>query len=167
MSYLLICVGVTAIAVLIQIGALVALFISVRNSISRIEALFSEVKTKVVPVVETAKAMVAEIKPNVTTVVTDVAESTKRVRRQIARVDAFAGEVAVRTRLQFIRSEEFMNRAKDHIEETSNLVQRVAHPIRRLSALFQESGAWLQFFRRCLHLNKLLNGNKGWSADGG
>ena len=78
---------------LIQIGVLVALYVSVRNSISRIEAVAAEVRTKVGPVIETAKAMVAEIKPNITTIVSNVTESTDRVRSQSARVDPFAGEV--------------------------------------------------------------------------
>jgi hypothetical protein len=42
-------VAITAGAVLIQTGILVALFITVRKSISRIDVLVSDVKTEVLP----------------------------------------------------------------------------------------------------------------------
>ncbi len=57
MDYLPIFVGVTAAAVVIQAGILVALFVAVKKSTSRMEALATEVKTKVMPTVDTAQSM--------------------------------------------------------------------------------------------------------------
>jgi hypothetical protein len=136
--------------VLIQICVLIALLVSVRNSVSRIEVLAAEAKTKVTLVVETAKAMVAEMKPKVATITANVAASADIVRHQIARVDATFGEMAGRTHLQVIRAEEFMNRTTDHIDETSKLVRQAVLPLRRFSALFQGATLGLEFFRRCL-----------------
>ncbi len=146
MNYLPICIGVTAAAVLIQICVLIALLVSVRNSISRIEVLAAGVKTKVVPVIETAKAMLAEMKPKITTIASNVTASTDMVRSQIARVDATLCEMSGRTHLKVIRAEEFMNRTKDHIDETSELVRRCVSPIRRFATLFQGASAGLDFF---------------------
>jgi hypothetical protein len=148
MNYLPICVGVTAAAVLIQICVLIALLVSVRNSISRIEVLADEVKTKVAPVIETAKAMVAEMKPKITTIASNVRASTEMVRKQIARVDATLCEMSGMTHLKVIRAEEFMNRTKDRIDETSELLRRTVSPIRRFAALFQGAKVGLDFFIR-------------------
>ena len=63
MDYLPIFVGVTAAAVVIQAGILVALFVAVRKSTSRMEALATEVKTKVMPTVDTAQSMLVEWRP--------------------------------------------------------------------------------------------------------
>ena len=60
MDYLPIFVGVTAAAVVIQAGILVALFVAVKKSTSRMEALATEVKTKVMPTVDTAQSMLVE-----------------------------------------------------------------------------------------------------------
>ena len=57
MDYLPIFVGVTAAAVVIQAGILVALFVAVRKSSSRMEALATEVKTKVMPTADTAREL--------------------------------------------------------------------------------------------------------------
>jgi hypothetical protein len=149
-NYLPICAGISAAAVLIQICVLIALLVSVRNSISRIEVVATELKTKVTPVVETVKAMVAEMKPKVTTITANIAASADLVRHQMARVDATFGEMAGRTHLQVIRAENFMNRTTDHIDETSKLVRRAVSPLRRFSVLFQRVTLGLEFFRRRL-----------------
>ena len=54
MDYLPVFVGVTAAAVVLQAGILVALFLAVRKTTARVEALATEVQTKVLPTVEIA-----------------------------------------------------------------------------------------------------------------
>ncbi len=68
MDYLPIFVGVTAAAVVIQAGILVALFVAVKKSSSRMEALATEVKTKVMPTVDTAQSMLVEWRPKIDTI---------------------------------------------------------------------------------------------------
>jgi len=111
---------VTAIAVVIQAGILVALFIAVRQTSGRVEALASEVKTKAVPTIETAQAMLVELRPRVTEIVANVEYSSRIARAQIERVDATVSDAVDRTRLQVIRADELINRTLDRVEETRN-----------------------------------------------
>src|SRR6266436_4639514 len=109
---------VTAIAVVIQAGILVALFIAVRQTSGRVEALASEVKTKAVPTIETAQAMLVELRPRVTEIVANVEYSSRIARAQI-----------------------------DRVEETSEMVHRtVVSPIRQLQGFVQGLSAGLEFF---------------------
>jgi hypothetical protein len=146
MDYLPIFVGVTAAAVVIQAGILVALFVAVRKSTSRMEALANEVKTKVMPTVDTAQSMLEEWRPKIDTIASNVSEATTVVRGQVERLDATVTDIVDRTRLQVIRADELLNRTMDRIEETSDAVHRtVISPIRQLSGLIQGLTAGLEF----------------------
>ncbi len=137
----------TAIAVVIQAGILVFLFIAVRQTSGRVEALASEVKTKAVPMIETAQAMLVELRPRVTEIVANVEHSSRIARAQVERIDATVSDAVDRTRLQVIRADELINRTLDRVEETSEMVHRtVVSPIRQLQGLVQGLSAALEFF---------------------
>ena len=146
MDYLPIFVGVTAAAVVIQAGILVALFVAVKKSTSRMEALADEVKTKVMPTVDTAQSMLVEWRPKIDTIASNVSEASTVVRGQVERLDATVTDIVDRTRLQVIRADELLNRTMDRIEETSDAVHRtVISPVRQLSGVIQGLTAGLEF----------------------
>ena len=146
MDYLPIFVGVTAAAVVIQAGILVALFVAVKKSTSRMEALATEVKTKVMPTVDTAQSMLVEWRPKFDNIASNVSETTTVVRGQVERLDATVTDIVDRTRLQVIRAGELLNRTMDRIEETSDVVHRtVVSPVRQLSGIIQGLTAGLEF----------------------
>lgn len=138
MDYLPIFVGVTAAAVVIQAGILVALYVAVRKSSVRMEALANQVKDKVLPTADTAQSIMLELRPKIDTIATNVSETTTVVRGQLERIDATVTDVVDRARLQVIRADELLNRTMDRIEETSEVVHRtVVSPVRQLSGLMQ------------------------------
>ena len=146
MDYLPIFVGVTTAAVVIQAGILVALFVAVKKSTSRMEALATEVKTKVMPTVDTAQSMLVEWRPKIDNIASNVSETTTVVRGQVERLDATVTDIVDRTRLQVIRADELLNRTMDRIEETSDVVHRtVVSPVRQLSGIIQGLTAGLEF----------------------
>jgi len=146
MDYLPIFVGVTAAALVIQAGILVALYLAVRQSTARMEILATEVKTKVLPVAETAYSIMTEVRPQLQTVVRNVSESSTMIRSQIERLDATVSDVVDRTRLQVIRADELLNRTMDRVENTTNLVHKtVVSPVRQLAGLVQGITSWLEF----------------------
>ncbi len=146
MDYLPIFVAVTAAAVVIQAGILVALFVTVRKSSSRMEALATEVKGKVMPTVDTAQSMLVDMRPRIDTIANNFSETSTVVRGQIERLDATVTDIVDRTRLQVIRADELLNRTMDRIEETSDAVHRtVISPVRQLSGLVQGLSAGLEF----------------------
>jgi len=117
MDYLPIFVGVTAAAVVIQAGILVALYVAVRKTTSRMETLATEVTAKVMPTVDTAQSMMVEWRPKIDTIASNVSETSTVVRGQVERLDATVTDIVDRTRLQVIRADELLNRTMDRIEE--------------------------------------------------
>jgi hypothetical protein len=137
----------TAVAVMIQAGILVALFVVVRKTTGRVEKIASEVSTKALPMIETTQALLVEVKPRVTDIVVNAEESARIARTQMERLDATVSDIVDRTRLQVIRADELVNRTMDRVEETTDIVHRtVVSPIRHLSGLVQGVSAGLEFF---------------------
>lgn len=148
MDYLPMFVGITAAAVVVQAGILLALFVAVRKSSSRMEALATEVKIRVAPTADTVQTMLAELRPKFETIATNVSETTSVVGGQIERLDAIISEVVDRTRLQVIRADELLNLAMNRIEETGDVVHRtVVSPAHQLSGLVKGVMAGLEFLR--------------------
>jgi len=146
MDYLPVFVGVTSAAVVIQAGILVGMFVAVRKSASRMEALAAEVKAKILPTADTAQSMLLELRPKIDTISANVSETTTVVRGQLERIDATVSDVVDRARLQVIRADELLSRTMDRIEETSDAVHKtVVSPVRQLSGLIQGVTAGLEF----------------------
>ena len=146
MDYLPIFIGFTAAAVVIQAGILVALYLAVRQTSARMEALASEVKTKVLPTAELVQSMLVEFRPSLQTLVSNVAESSSMVHAQLERLDATLSDVIDRSRLQVIRADELVSRTLDRLEQTTDMVQKtVVSPVRQLSGIVQGVTTGLEF----------------------
>jgi hypothetical protein len=129
-------IALTAFAVVVQAGILVALYLAVRKSTARMEALATEVTSKALPTLETAQSMLIELRPKIETLATNAAESTTILRVQLGRLDAALSDILDRTRLQVIRADELLNRTMDKVEDTTEIVHKtVVSPLRHVSGL--------------------------------
>lgn len=135
-NLLIVFIVVTACAVVLQAGILVAMFVAVRKTSARVESLADEMKNKVLPTAELAHSMIVELRPKIETVAENVSASTTMMRAQMERIDAALTDIVDRTRLQVIRADEFVNNTMDKLEETREAVQRtVVSPVRHISGL--------------------------------
>ena len=129
-------IAVTTFAVVVQAGILVGLYFAVRKSTARMEALATEVKSRVLPTLETAQNLMVELRPKIDVISNNLAESSDLVRNQLGRLDATVTDVLDRTRLQVIRADELLNRTMDKVEETSEVVHKtVISPLRQVNGL--------------------------------
>ncbi|HVO62665.1 MAG TPA: hypothetical protein VMT53_17145 [Terriglobales bacterium] len=143
----LVFVAVITAAFLVQAGVMVALLLVVRKSSTHMESLATEVKTKTVPMLESAQSLVTELRPKIEQVVENVSQSTSVVRAQIQRLDATVNDALDRTRLQVIRADEMVTRTLDKVEETTEAVHRtVVSPLRRASGVYHGITAGLEYF---------------------
>jgi methyl-accepting chemotaxis protein len=139
-------IAVTAAAVLLQAGILTALYLAVRKSSARMEAIALELKTKALPTMETTQAMLTELRPKLTVIADNLTETTHSVRSQVERVDATVSDAVDRARLQVIRADELLSRTLDRVEETSDMVHKtVVSPVRQFSGLIQGVTAGVEF----------------------
>ncbi len=129
-------IAATAFAVVLQAMILAALYLAVRKSTAKMEALAEEVKTKVLPTIDSVQSFLTDVRPKLDSLTTNVSESSALVRNQIARFDATLTDALDRTRLQVIRADELLNRTMDRVEETSDVVHKtVMSPLRQVNGL--------------------------------
>ena len=129
-------IAVTTIAVVVQAGILVGLYLSLRKSSAKIEVLASEVLNSALPAMETVLGMMVELRPKIEAMTVNISESSALVRNQLGRIDATLTDALDRTRLQVIRADELLNRTMDRVEETSEVVHKtVLSPLRQVNGL--------------------------------
>lgn len=140
-------IALTAFAVVIQAGILVALYLAVRKSAARMDALATEVAGKTLPTIETAQSMLIELRPKIETLASNAADSTTILRVQLGRIDSTLSDILDRTRLQVIRADELLNRTMDKVEDTTEVVQKtVMSPLRQVSGLMSAIGTGFEVF---------------------
>jgi hypothetical protein len=139
-------VALTGIAVFLQAGVLLAMYLAMRESSQRMESLASEVKTKLLPTVEQAQQLFTDLRPKLEVIAENLSESTSIMKAQVERVDATVTDVVDRARLQIIRADELLSRTLDRVEQTSDIVHKtVISPVRQFSGLVQGITVGLEF----------------------
>jgi len=140
-------IAVTTFAVVIQAGILVGLYLAVRKSTAKVEAIAEEVKAKALPTMDNVQSFLFEARPKIDTITTNVSESTSLVRNQLARIDATLTDALDRTRLQVIRADELLSRTMDRVEETSDVVHKtVMSPLRQVNGLMAAISTGVEVF---------------------
>jgi len=138
---------VTMFAVVLQALILGALYLAMRKSAARMEALATEVSAKALPTLETAQNILVELRPKLDVLTTNVSESSTLVRNQLERIDATLTDALDRTRLQVIRADELLNRTMDKVEETSEIVHKtVVSPLRQVNGLMAAISTGVEVF---------------------
>jgi hypothetical protein len=126
----------TVFAVALQAGILVALYLTIRKTTAKMDALATQVTTKALPTIETVQDLLVELRPKIDVISVNAVESSNLVRNQLARIDATLTDTLDRARLQVIRADELLNRTMDRVEETSDAVHKtVISPIRQINGL--------------------------------
>jgi hypothetical protein len=139
-------IAITGAAVMLQAGILLAMYLAMRQSGARVEAIAEEFKKKVLPAVEQAETFLAEVRPKLQIIADNLQESTTVLRAQVERVDATVHDTVDRARLQIIRADELLSRTLDRVEQTSDMVhQTVISPVRQLSGIMQGITVGLEF----------------------
>lgn len=139
-------IAVTGIAVVLQMLLLAAMYLSMRKTSTKLEALADELKTRALPAIDSAQALIADLRPKLEVIAENLAETTSAVRDQVQRVDATVNDVVDRARLQIIRADDLVSRTLDRVEETSEIVHRtVVSPVRQFSGLIQGLTTGIEF----------------------
>jgi hypothetical protein len=168
-------IAVTTAAVVLQAGILVALYVGIRKTTSKMESEVADLKAKTLPVLDSTDAMLVELRPKmaqiadnlvqlhpkigqlvdtlvelrpkVHIVADNLVETTATVRSEVQRVDATVSDAMDRARLQIIRADEMLTRTFDRVEQTSDVVTRtVVSPVRQVSGIVRGVTAGVEFF---------------------
>src|SRR5437763_4177170 len=136
MEQLNIWIAITSFAVLIQAGVLVALFVSVRKTSARMEAIVTDLHKKTAPILESTQAIVVDSRPKIDAITDNLPAASTSIRSQVERRDATVSDAVDRARLQIIRADDLVTRTMDRVEETTEVVHRsVISPVRQMAGI--------------------------------
>jgi methyl-accepting chemotaxis protein len=142
-------VGLTAIAIIVQVSVLAGLFASIKKLTFNVERLRTQVEQKVDPAMSEFKEVLGEVRhilQRVQTAAENFAGISETVRYQVERVNAVIEDTTDRARDQIARADEVVTDAIEKIEATSAVVQQsVMAPIREVSALIRGVSSGLHF----------------------
>lgn len=140
-------IAATAFAVVLQALIMVALYLAVRRSTAKMDALANEIKEKALPTMETVQSFLVEVRPKIESITANVEESSTLVKSQLTRLDATLTDALDRTRLQVIRADELLNRTMDKVEDASEVVHKtVVSPLRHVSGVMNAISTGVETF---------------------
>jgi uncharacterized protein YoxC len=141
-------VVVAAVAIVVQMVVLLALYMALRQTSERMEGIAGRLEQQATPVLATAAAILDDAKPKIAEITTNLAETSASVRSHVSEVGHATSEIMERARLQAARLDEFVISAAQKVEATSELLQhKVLSPMRRVRAVVTALNAGLSFFK--------------------
>jgi uncharacterized protein YoxC len=141
-------VVVAAVAIVVQLGVLIALYMALRRTSERMEGIASRLEQQATPVLAAAAAILDDAKPKIAEITTNLAETSASVRANVAHVGDATTEIVERARMQAARIDEFVISAAHKVEATSELLQdKVFSPLRRVRAIVTALNTGLSFFK--------------------
>ncbi|HTM17348.1 MAG TPA: hypothetical protein VL135_10600 [Terracidiphilus sp.] len=142
--WLMIFVGLTAVALLGQFIVMLVAYVMVRKSIKTVQDEVSEVRSTVMPMLNRSKELLEKVAPKVESVAADVADMAQSAREQTAHIRFTADEVLARVYRQTSRVDNMLTNVADGVEHAGNIVaDSVTKPVRQVSALLAGAKAFL------------------------
>ncbi len=154
---------VAAVAIVVQMAILFAIYKSMKESSSRMQAFTIRMEDKVTPVLSTAQAILIDAQPKVSDVTANLAEATATMRVQVANIGEATEEIVERVRIQAARVDDLISGTVERIELVQNTV---ITPVRRIQGIIQALQAGIGFLRHArAGYRKNVGGNPGGDDD--
>ena len=127
---------IAAVAIVIQMGLLIAMYFSMKKTSDRVNAVADQIEKRGVPLIETMHGLVTTNAPKVNIIMDNAMAASMTAKHQVDRLDTTVNDIVDRTRLQVIRVDEMVTRTMDRVEETSDLVHHtVISPVKALAGV--------------------------------
>jgi len=137
-----------ALAMAVQAIVLLAAFIVMRKTAKSVEEKLEEVRSSVMPLVETSRNLIAKLAPKIESTSDDLAAITHSLRVQTAELQTAATEVVARARLQAGRLDFMLSNVLDAADRAGTfMADAVNKPIRQASALLASARAVIDSLR--------------------
>jgi hypothetical protein len=146
-NWLPVFVLITAIAFVVQAIVMIALFFAVRKTVARIEAVTTDLHTRLAPIISRLQIIVDDSAPRISAIVNDAAELTRLARSQAQKVDRVLSEMTERLRLQLIHVDQIVTGLMETVERAgSTFRQTVVSPFVKATAFIRGIQTGVEFF---------------------
>ena len=139
---------IAAVAIVLQMAILFALYKAMRHTSARMEGIASRIEQQATPVLTTAAAILDDARPKIAEITSNLAESSAAIRTHVAHVGQAAEEITERVRTHAARLDDMVHNAANKVEATSELLQeKVLSPMRRIRAVVSALNTGLSFLK--------------------
>jgi len=139
-------VAVMAIAMLVQLGLLLSLYLSVRSLQQKAQHVLDH---QVQPILNSAKSIAEEAQKQAQRLGDALEEITQTVRSEVGKVDQVLSEATDRARVAIVRVDEVVADALARFDETTSYLQRnIIKPVNEMQAVLHGVTRGLGFILR-------------------
>ena len=139
---------ITACAVVLQAGVMVGMFIAIKRTTERVDAMTTDLHARVNPILTRVQILVEDAQPRITAVISDAAEISYLARNQAQKVDRVFTEALDRVRMQLAHVDQILTGALEAVEEAGTQVRRsVLGPMQTATAVIRGVQTGLEFLR--------------------
>jgi methyl-accepting chemotaxis protein len=158
----LICIAVTALAVLLQAVVLFAVYLAMRKAIGSVREEVEDLRTSLMPMVDNSRELIdnsrvlvdntrrlfARLAPKAEATASDVARVAHGLREQTEELESAAQEILARVRVQASRVDAMTTSGLDALDRAGSYVaETVSKPVRQLSGLVAAAKAIIDTLR--------------------
>jgi methyl-accepting chemotaxis protein len=141
-------IAVTALAVLMQAIILLAIFVAVRKAARSVTEQVEELRSSVMPILDTTRDLINRVAPRIEEATTDLAEIVYGLRKQTAQMESAATEIVERVRHQTSRLDKMFTGVLDSVDRAGAFVaEAVSKPVRQISGLLASLKAIVESLR--------------------
>src|SRR5580658_6167939 len=145
------CIGVGALALLMQAIILLGIFLGMRKATKSLREEIEDMRSSVMPVVDDTRELITRLSrltPKLESTVTDAAELTRSLRAQAADVEVSVEDILERVRKQTSRVDTMFTGTLDTVERATVFVtETIAKPVRQISGLLAGLKAIIESLR--------------------
>jgi hypothetical protein len=139
---------VVAIALVVQVSILAALFFTTRRTMLKLEKTVTDLHERTSPILTRVQLMLDDTQPKISTMVSDAAHVVYLARGQAQKMDRVLTDAADRFRGQLLHVDRILTGTMETIEDAgSQFRQSVWKPVQRASALVQGIRVGLDLLR--------------------
>jgi len=139
---------VATIAIVIQMGILLAMFLQVRTAIGTFSRIAQQLQARMDPILVRTNRILEDSEGRIASIMGDGAEIARLARGQAQKVDRVFSDMVERLRVQVVRADHILTGALEVIEETgATFRSKVWKPVHQASAVLKGLKAGLDFIR--------------------
>jgi methyl-accepting chemotaxis protein len=162
----LICIAVTALAVLLQAAVLIAMYLALRKTIGSLRQEVEDLRSSLMPVVDNSREFIsnsralvdntrrlfARVAPKAESTASDVARVARGLREQTEELESAVQEILGRVRVQAGRMDAMTTSGLDALDRAGSFVtETVGKPVRQLAGLVAAGKAIVESLRSPAH----------------
>jgi hypothetical protein len=141
-------VVIAAIAIIIQMAILLALFLQVRTAVQQFTKIANQLQTRIDPILLRTNRILEDSEDRIRSVMSNAAELTEIARSQAQKVDRVFTDAVERLRIQIVKADQILTGVLEVIEDTGSTIRtKLWEPFHQASAILKGIKAGIEFIR--------------------